>query len=101
LLFVLRLNKASHIYQSHVARGRVDYNHPSQLRVLVKAGFTSIKSANFKINPTPIPENINLLLQEATPETSYLAIEKLDWNNPLKYYMFHRSISNWNDNTIM
>lgn len=84
-----------------VARGRTDYYHPIQLKALVKAGFTSPDSTQLKINPTVIPENISLMLQGAKPEVSFLAIEKLDWSDPLKYYMFERRMDRWNENVIL
>lgn len=80
-----------------VARGRTDYFHPEQLNALIKAGFTSLKSAQINIQPTVIPQDVDLLLQEAKPEISLQAIEKLDWSNSIKYYMFERRIDSWNN----
>lgn len=85
---------------STVARGRVYYSHPEQLRAMIKAGFISLESAQLNINPTPIPYSENLLLQEANPQKSLLAVERLDWSNPPKYYMFQRRIDKWNKDQI-
>lgn len=83
-----------------IARARTEYFHPLQLNALIKAGFTSSKAAHLKIKPIVIPEDISLLLQEAKPESSLLAVEKLDWSAPIKYYMFSRRINRWNDKVI-
>lgn len=84
-----------------VARGRIDYFHPEQLNAMIKAGFTSLASAQINIQPMIIPKDIDLLLQEAKPEVYFEAIEKLDWNKPIKYYMFKRRIDRWNKNIII
>ena len=85
-------------FVSTISRGRKAYFHPQQLKAMIKAGFVSLESANWNIKPLLIPLEINLLLQEARSESSYQAIEKLDWSDPPKYYMFARSIDGWNDN---
>jgi hypothetical protein len=85
---------------STVARGRTDYSHPSQLYALIKAGFTTKESALLNIQPTLIPEKQELLFQNATPESSFLAVEQLEWKPTLSYYMFSRCISHWN-NTLL
>ena len=79
-----------------VARGRTDYYHPTQLKAMVKTGFVSPESVQLNIKPSSIPKEASLLFQEATPESSMIAVEKLDWSNPLKYYMFSRRINKWN-----
>ena len=88
-------------YVATVARGRVEYSHPEQLRAMIKSGFISLESAQLNIIPIPIPYSKNLLLQEATPQTSLQAVERLDWSNPPKYYMFPRRIDKWNKDQII
>ena len=80
-----------------VARGRVDCFHPDQLLELIRAGFIPLESAQLRIKPTVIPDDVSLILQEARPERSLEAIEMLNWDAPVYYYMFSRRIDRWND----
>lgn len=84
-----------------VARGRKYYNHPAQLKALIKSGFVSSESASLNIKPTPIPAEVELLFQEADPQLSLLAVEKLNWEFLPKYYMFQRGISGWNNESVL
>ena len=99
--YVALISACGDKFAATVARGRTDYFHPEQLKALIKAGFTSSESAQLNIKPTAIPEDISLLLQEAKPESSLLAAEKLNWNDPIKYYMFSRRIDSWNESLIL
>jgi len=81
-----------------VARGRTSYQHPTHLKAMVEAGFTSVASAKWNVTPTRIPNKECLLLQEATPQSCLLAAERLDWNEAPKYYMYPRKINSWNSN---
>lgn len=85
-------------FVSTISRGRKDYFHPQQLKAMIKSGFVSYESSKLTIKPSLIPNDINLLFQEVKPHSSYQAVEKLDWTNTPKFYMFARSIDGWNDN---
>ncbi|HZW40402.1 MAG TPA: hypothetical protein VFF33_13975 [Ignavibacteriaceae bacterium] len=95
--YLVLISACGEMFVSAVARGRTDYFHPQQLDALIKAGFISNTVSQHLIQPSLISDNCSLLLQEATPENSLIAIELLDWCSPLKYYMFKRSINNWNN----
>ncbi|MEE9450118.1 MAG: hypothetical protein V3V72_08715, partial [Ignavibacteriaceae bacterium] len=81
-----------------VARGRMSYQHPTHLKAMVEAGYTSKDSAQWNVTPTQIPNEECLLLQEATPQSCLLAVERLAWNEAPKYFMYPRKISSWNSN---
>ena len=98
--YVLLVSVCGDQFVSIVARGRKDYFHPKQLKAMIETGFVSLKSTQLNIKPSVIPQPENLLFQEAETESSYLAIEKLDWDDPPKYYMYSRSINEWNRNQI-
>lgn len=98
--YIALVSSAGDKFVPTVARGRLDYEHPTHLRAMVQAGFTSLESARWDIKPTAIPDNIDLILQEATPEKSLVAAEQLTWENNLKYYMFKRRINRWNNNNL-
>jgi hypothetical protein len=78
-----------------VARGRRDYGHPQQLCAMVRAGFVGQASAILDLLPSPIPVEFESLLLESEPARCLEVIEKLDWGNTLKYFMFQRAIKSW------
>ncbi len=78
-----------------VLRGRRDYGHPKQLCAMVKAGFIAEISATTELTPTAIPAAMESHFLEGNPEHAFAAVEKLDWSNPLRYYMFARKIASW------
>lgn len=82
-----------------VARGRRRYNHPDQLRALVKAGFITRKEALWDTTPYEIPRQAQRLFQEARPADCLTAIESLAWTHSgsRHYFMFRRRITSWCD----
>lgn len=78
-----------------VARGRRSYGHPKQLSALVRAGFTSESSALWDTSPFVLARDAERLLEHAEPGKSLEAVEKLDWSNPPRYYMFARRARQW------
>jgi len=78
-----------------VARGRRDYGHPVQLCAMVQAGYVCANSATWDVTPVAIPSKVESLFLEADPAQSLTAAERLDWENPPKYFMFSRKIKSW------
>ena len=84
------------LFPATVARGRTQFGHPRQLDAMIVAGFTTEESASWQTEPVPIPRDIELRLQKATPADAFGAIELLEWNDiEPRYYMFERKIRNW------
>lgn len=78
-----------------MARGRREYGHPKQLCLLVRSGFTSEPSAVWDTTPLALPPAAELLFLEAKPSKALEAVERLDWIDPPRYYMFARAINKW------
>lgn len=78
-----------------VARGRRDYGHPIQLAASVYAGVTADRSALWDVTPTVVGPAVEPLLLEAQPAVALEAVERLDWSDPPRYYMFQRRIKSW------
>ena len=83
-----------------IARGRLDYQHPAHLNAMVKAGLTSFDSSHWNVKPSKIPYEEDLLFQKGDTKSNFLAAEKLNWSNPMKYFMFARRIERWNSNIL-
>lgn len=83
-------------FAATVCRGRRDYGHPVQLAALVYSGFVAERSALWDTTPLPLLPKAEKLLREASPAISLEAVERLDWPNPPRYYMFPRRIKHWN-----
>jgi hypothetical protein len=87
---------AGDIFVSTVARGRTIYNHPEQLDALIKAGYTTAKSASVIKMPIQVPSDKQLLFYEARPEKAYESAAGMDWtDDAVRYYMFKRQIGKW------
>lgn len=83
-------------YIAAVARGRRDYDHPTQLVALVKAGLLTRDDATWNVSPEPIPPGAQDLLYEARPADSLQAAELLSFTpGGQKYLMFDRCIHRW------
>jgi hypothetical protein len=78
-----------------VMRGRRDYAHPTQLCAMVHFGFIGEKSAVDELTPTAIPAAQEALFLDAEPARALAAIEKFDWAQPPKYFMYARRIKSW------
>ena len=79
-----------------VARGRRAYGHPAQFAAMVRAGFIGTEAASHLLQPSVIPDPIEALLKAARPARAFEAVKQLDWSAPPCYYMFSRSIDQWN-----
>jgi hypothetical protein len=86
-------------FTATVARGRRQYNHPDQLRALVRAGFIEREDALWDTMPYEIPREARRLLLEARPADNVEAIGSLPWtpSGDRRYFMFRRRISSWCD----
>ena len=80
-----------------VARGRTDYDHPTQLAAMVRAGFISHDQALVDVTPTSIPMEVEPLIYTASPRECVMAAKRLAWPaSVFGYYMFARRIDKWN-----
>ena len=88
------------LFAAVVARGRQGYGHPAQLAAMVEAGFIGVEAGSRVLRPSLIPPEVELLLKEARPEASWEGVSHLDWSDPPRYYMFSRSIGQWNPDSL-
>ncbi len=88
------------LFAAVVARGRRGYGHPAQLAAMVEAGFIGVEAGSRVLRPSLIPPEVELLLKEARLEASLEGVRHLDWSDPPRYYMFSRSIGQWNPDSL-
>lgn len=80
-----------------VARGRIDYSHPTQLNALLQYGLVTKENALVDIMPKPISKKIEEIIYSANPKMCVKAVKELPWdNNKITYFMFERRINKWN-----
>lgn len=78
-----------------VARGRRAYGHPVQLAAMTEAGFIGAEAASHVKRPSLVPASAERLFGESLPEDALEGAKQLDWSNPPRYYMYSRSIRQW------
>jgi len=78
-----------------VLRGRGQYGHPTHLRACVSSGLFTKEEATWNITPTEISSAVQRLLYEAEPKMSLQAIKQLARSANKAYFMFKRSIRDW------
>jgi hypothetical protein len=64
---------------------------------MVRAGFVGSEAAEpNRLRPHRLPQKAERLFKEARPEVAFGAVTRLGWGDLPRYYMFSRSVSQWN-----